>query len=524
MRKVQPQTTVTASSEAVGAALDALRILTSEPREINLIASPLAAWAEKLRQRPRLLDAVIIGGVIVAAVFLAGIYSVFTRGTYDTDEFVYLLLGSGVAQGSLPYRDFLFFHPPLTVYVMSWLYPLIHNSWQWGRLPSYLLEFGTVVLTYLIARRFCTRPVSVTAALLCASSPIMLTTGTRILPDIYLTFFSALSVYLLLRSRHPVWVGVAGVSFGIAIMFKYPAVLTLPAAVLVIWEGNRPAGRLRDARDFKLYLPFLLRLLLFLVVMTATIALILVPFLGSMGNYWRDTVIFQQDRNPAARGEKFAFIMLYLVLLQPLAAFGLFMTRRWWLIAGYVAGLAYLLTPQVYYHYLAQMIPFASILGAIYLASILKRPATLITSTMVIGTGVALLWGSIVIFSPGQSPVHITSYQISNDLPVAAFVSAHTSVDQRILDDRPELPVLARRKDCQSYFWNDAALLTVPQIQRCIPRISFIVHAFSKSSGFPDGSLSTWTDKWCRTTAGSHQYGAFIYNLHCRAAYVPTFR
>src|SRR5581483_5370916 len=139
---------------------------------------------------------------------------------------------------------FLFYHPPGIVVVMAFLDPLVKHWWVWGRVVTLLLDGATCALVYLVARRFLPRGSSIIAVLLCASSPIMLITGTRIMPDSYVMFFTFLSVYLLLSRSSPYMTIIAGLSFGLAIVFKYPAVLILPAALCA-------AGRRR-------WLPFLI--------------------------------------------------------------------------------------------------------------------------------------------------------------------------------------------------------------------------------------------------------------------------
>lgn len=442
------------------------------------------------------------GVIFVAALALAGIYSLITHGTYDSDEFVYLLIGNGITHGIMPYRDALFFHPPGIVYIVALMNPLIQHSWVLGRSVSIILEAATCSLVYLVARRFCSRAVAITAGLLCAASPIILTTGTRIMPDIYITFFTFLAVYLLLVKPSTRWAVIAGVAFGIAILFKYPALLILPACLAL-------AGKRR-------WVPFT-------AAMVATVVIVMIPFLPSWHQFYNDTVVFQSSRAQQPLQIRMIVLIGYTILLQPFAIFGLFQKpRRWWLILGYVSAFAYIASPQVYYHYVVQEMPFAAILGAMYLATLpwLNRKV-LVPATAALCLSIVLIWGAIIEYTPGQNPLRLAAFQIRNVLPVEAYIRAHSSPNSEIIDDRPEVPVLSNRYDCLSYFWSDAELLTGPELMRCTPTLSYVVHTFSKG-GYPSNSLSKWNSRYCRKTVGSSANGAFVYNLHCLAPYLPT--
>jgi hypothetical protein len=495
----------------------------------------------------------------LASLTLTGMYELIASSTYDFDEFVYLLLGRGVAAGHLPYRDFLFYHPPGILVVMAAMQPLLNHWWAWGRGISILLSAATCGLVYLTARRFLTHIQAVVAALLLACNPIMLVTGTRIMPDVYVMFFTFLGVFLLLpaggldrtavenlrvrdlmrwvteaASRLPQialslipthadlteqdsrrdWLCavLSGASFGFGIWFKYPTVLALPAALLL-------------ARR---------RSLVFLLSMAITTVLLFSPFLASHAQLYQDTVVYQQSRFTYPLGIRLTSILLFAVLLQPLAVFGMF-TRpvRWWLVAGYASVFLYLASSQVYYHYMLPAAPFASILGAVYLTR-LRWPSPRVLAAYVAAGAVAttLIWAAIMTYTPGNYPFHITSAHTANVDLVARYIDHHVPKGQAILDDQPDLPVLAYRPNCADYFWSDASVITHTQLQNCLDRVHYVVHFFGSGSGYPPGFLypdsdgsgiapGAVDDKYRRVEVGSATYGAFIYITHSHKPYLP---
>ena len=452
-------------------------------------------------EKPR-TQLLLAGAVFAASLCLATIFNLIARGTYDFDEFVYLLLGHAVNRGRIPYQDFLFYHPPGIVMVMGVLDPLVQRWWVVGRIPSLLLDAGTCALVFLVARRFLSRAGAITAGLLCACSPIMLVTGTRIIPDDYVMFFTFLAIYLLMVKPTYLFAILAGVAFGIAIVFKYPAVLLLPAAVLVAGKRRWPV---------------------FLAATGIMTMLLLAPFLSNLHALYEDTVVFQGNRFQYPLELRALSILLYAILLQPLGFMGLWVRpARWWLLAGYLSAFAYLGSSQVYYHYMVPIIPFASILGAIYLTSLQRvNLARLLPAVGAGAVALTVIWASAMEFTPGYTPFRITSAQAASLTPVIHYIEARTSHATVILDDRPDLPLLAYRHNCDDYFWNDSQVLNAQQLMPCLITQPYVIHFYSGGNGFPIGFLERIDADYCKKVVGSGPHGAFVYNLRCLSPPIP---
>lgn len=451
---------------------------------------------EAERQKPR-IELLRTGTVCGGALAFAALYDAIARGTYDFDEFVYLLLGRAVAHGRVPYRDFLFYHPPGIVLTVALLDPLVRHWWAWARALSVLLDAGTCALVYLVARRLTTWPIAIAAGLLCASSPIMLATGTRIMPDTYIMFFTFLAIYLLLQGPSTLLGVIAGAAFGIAVFYKYPAGLILPACLAA-------AGRRRWP--------------VFLATAVVTTLALFAPFLPDLHALFNDTIVFQSSRAHNPIGTRFLSVLLFLVLLQPLALFGLLLKPRapWWLILGYLSGFAYVASSQVYYHYMVPEVPFAAILGAMYLASLPKITfRNVVPAAAGLGLAVTIVWAAAIEYTPGTSAYHVTAVQAASLSPVSTYIQRRTAATEPILDDRPDLPVLANRHNCDDYFWNDATVITAQQLMPCLASVRYVVHFYGGGSGYPPGFLENIDRKWCKRVVGSGGDGAYVYDLKC---------
>ena len=446
--------------------------------------------------------------IFAAALALASAFAIVTRATFDYDEFVVLMLGKAIAHGLTPYRDFTFFHPPGIILVLALMNPLIQHSWLWGRLPSVVMDAATCSLVYLIAIRLYRRQsVAIVAGLLCASSPIMLITGTRIFQDDYVGFFGLLALYLLLISPSRRFAVLAGISLALAFMFKFPAVLIGPACLVL-------AGKRRS--------PY--------VVGAAIVAvgILLIPLLPELPKFISDTVLFQTGRSAQPLTAKFIGIVVFFVVLQPLGFFGLFTRpRHIWLIVAYLSAFLYLLTPQVYYHYIEAFVPFASILGAAYLGSLPKlNPRALLPAAAAGALAVTALWTGLVYWGGnygGQGTLHMTLALLSSEQDVIRYVERIVPPNGTVLDDRPEVVYVAKRQNLDDYFWNVSDIENYTDLLAGTLKIKYVVHSYGSSSGFPSGFLEFLDRKsFCTSHVGDPTYGGSVYDLNCANRPLPS--
>jgi hypothetical protein len=106
-----------------------------------------------------------------------------------------------------------------------------------ARVPMLLLGIGLGWLVYLWGKQAYGAASGLLALFLYVLNPVMIANAVLITPDLCLTFFSTLAIYLVWRYRHsPRWGQVLGVggALGLALLSKYSAVLTAAAIVLVL--------------------------------------------------------------------------------------------------------------------------------------------------------------------------------------------------------------------------------------------------------------------------------------------------
>ncbi len=110
-----------------------------------------------------------------------------------------------------------------------------------GRVFMLLLHAGTVLLTYVLARRLRISALFAgLAAFLLAVSPLAITYQRMVLLDNIMNFWVLVSLNLLfIPQRRMTMLILSGVAFGLAVLSKEPAIFLIPAMLfLVYWQGR----------------------------------------------------------------------------------------------------------------------------------------------------------------------------------------------------------------------------------------------------------------------------------------------
>ncbi len=409
-------------------------------------------------------DLVIVFGVAAVLRLVAGIV---LAGTYDYDEFILLTLSRQYAHGFHPYRDMLYFHPPGALLVGRALDPVVSLWWPAARVFTGLVDSMTAVLTYVAARSFLSRRAALAAGFAYAASPLTLVSGVRVGPDPLITLLGMAGICVLLRSRSTRGALVAGALLGLAVGTKYTAVLLAPAYLLVaprrFW-----AVACGSAGAF---------------------VLLLAPYLSMPHALLQETFIYQSGRGFAPLPARLATIALYWLAATPLAVFGLRRRMPRWVIAGFLAGGALLLTPQVYYHYFVLFAPFAALLAAPLLAGF-RWPAYRTATAVAAGTAI---WLTIIVVGDTQ-PLLVTTGRLAEIAPTVKLLRQQTSSDGLIMADRYEYAFLAGRPTLSPYFWSVKPLVRGSTLQRQLPCAAAVVRAGGASSGYPQG-LTAYLDQ-----------------------------
>jgi len=99
-----------------------------------------------------------------------------------------------------------------------------------GRALSALFDIATVVLVFLLAQKvFASKKIALLSAFFYALAVLPIQLSHFLAVDTFLTFFLILSLYLLIKSSHPIFIGV---SFALAVACKISALIFTPVIFL----------------------------------------------------------------------------------------------------------------------------------------------------------------------------------------------------------------------------------------------------------------------------------------------------
>jgi 4-amino-4-deoxy-L-arabinose transferase-like glycosyltransferase len=169
----------------------------------------------------------------------------------------------------LPYLD----KPVLFFWILAAMYRAVGVSELAARLPSVLSAIATIALTFAIARALLDARRAAVAALVIATTPLVLVFGRAVVFDMLLTALVTTALYALLQARRSGdtwrWWPLAGVTIGLAVLCKGPVGAAVP---LLAWCAGRSALPPMPRRTT--VLPAAAALLLAMVIVLPWLALV----------------------------------------------------------------------------------------------------------------------------------------------------------------------------------------------------------------------------------------------------------
>jgi 4-amino-4-deoxy-L-arabinose transferase and related glycosyltransferases of PMT family len=177
---------------------------------------------DRLASKPCRFNLVERLAPILVFAFSLGYLCTFLRYTsLEPDEGILLQGAQRILDGQVLYRDFFSFYTPGSLYLVAALFKTFGDSFLVARISLAITGAGCSALTYLLARRVCSRGYALLAA--------GLTTGAGVayrflvLHNWYSTLLACLALYSvvrLLESRKPVWAFAVGSFCSLTTMFE----------------------------------------------------------------------------------------------------------------------------------------------------------------------------------------------------------------------------------------------------------------------------------------------------------------
>jgi hypothetical protein len=414
--------------------------------------------------------------VLLWALGLRLVFALLTAGTFDPDEFVIVALSRAVAHGAIPYRDIVFFHPPGMLALFAGLHRPVDWWWPSGRVVTVAIDSMTALFVWRIGKELFGETEGLVAGLVYASSPIALVSAVRIGPDPIITALGVLGLLLLLTVRSRAGAVGAGLCLALAVWTKYTAVLYLPIYLLALRSSGLPP----HARSL-------------LVTWFAATFCLFAPFLFEAHALVSQTVLWQlTHRAQTDLIHRLSSVGTYWLLLNPLGALALWRQRRpLWLPLGFCLGALFLATAQAYYHYFVVIVPFAALLAAPMVTSLVRRAPRLLAACAL---SVSLLWAVDVAYGAPALRLHVTATPFSSVQQTVAILDRATQPNEAILTDHFEYALFAHRTLAANYFWNMRNVVKARSLEHRIPLLAAIVKTKGGRS-YPPGFADYLEDR-----------------------------
>jgi 4-amino-4-deoxy-L-arabinose transferase-like glycosyltransferase len=256
--------------------------------------------------------------------------------------------------------------PPL----YSWIIRLAMVSTghiEAGRIVSLMFGIGTLLLTFKICELLYGRKTGHVAMLLLSTSLLFIVVSTVMMPETTMLFFSALSIFLLMKfleTDNKKYLFAVGAAAFLSAFAKWPGIFTLVGVGTYLLHRKG----FRILRDPAFHVSMFVPVFLCLIWIFHIQSIALKPVLGGLFNY----LFFNLE---APLHEVFAHVGYELTIYVPLTTLGLalagiVLTKEknrlplFWLMGGTFFYLLFLKGAAGHHHYSSLMLPPLAILGA----------------------------------------------------------------------------------------------------------------------------------------------------------------
>jgi len=139
----------------------------------------------------------------------------------EPDEGIVLQGAERILRGQLPYRDFFSFYTPGSYYLVALLFRIFGDSFAIARFSIVIVGALLPVMTYLTARRGCSREIALVTSLLTIVAGVAY--RFLVLHNWYSTLLACLAVYAALRAietHRPLWAFATGSLCSLTVLFE----------------------------------------------------------------------------------------------------------------------------------------------------------------------------------------------------------------------------------------------------------------------------------------------------------------
>ena len=365
--------------------------------------------------------------------------------------------------GDKPYVDFAYVHMPGAGYVGYLFFSLFGTSILSARFASLLASLLTTIIIFYIARKAFDDQTALSASFLFVLlSPALL--SFQLLAEPYLTLFiSSCFLFLYLYNIKPAlrYAALAGLSGGLAFIFKQPGALSLPIGIVILWLcKSGPPEKKSSLISIATFIVFFLLPISFLILYYI--------LLGSLEDLLYNT-IYTFLLTPGYKAHVltpvgFIFLLSSISLLYILIHFRKSSTNApterkavvLVLLGWFLASLSNAIPRLTTHHFLA-ILPVTAIAGACFLLSEKNSFIYVLGRGIVIFSFFFMFSASITAFASNGSihggdfiPSHILDFEYRQ---AAEYVASKTDANESILG-MPNAPLYFISKRRPAAYWH----------------------------------------------------------------------
>jgi hypothetical protein len=160
-------------------------------------------------------------GIALFLFCVAYLFALRHYSSLEPDEGIVLTGAEHILHGEVPYRDFFSFYTPGSFYLVALLFRVFGDSLTVARTSLAITGAGCSVITYVLARRVCSRAIALFAASLATITGMAY--RFLVLHNWYSTLLCCLAVYAavqLIDSRRQMWAFATGSLAALTILFE----------------------------------------------------------------------------------------------------------------------------------------------------------------------------------------------------------------------------------------------------------------------------------------------------------------
>ena len=396
-------------------------------------------------------EALVVVGLL-AVVFLTYLFRLGDVVVADMDEGTYLYAGKLIAAGSVPFRDFMFGHPPVIAYLTAAWIQLFGSDVMAARIAYAVLVLASTVPLYVLARSLARSRLAGLLAVGSYTTGMLLVANMgrtiRLEPVMNAALIGAFAL-LLLGAREPRRGVIGGALLGVGTMIKLVAVLPIGSLFLAqaIWMRG---GLWRRWAAIAVGLGA--------IVVPSLVGLLFVP------HFVDDVLIAQLERPGLPLVTRWAFVVQDFVR-DPLIPLGL--VAAVWLVfrssdarvravsfTALASGVALVAVFRTFFgYYLVQVLPWLSIALAVAGAELARRIDRPAVMRAIAGAAVLL----VTVIPLAYDEVY---YRTAHDHVASAKAIAAALEDGSgpVYSMYPSFALWSDRDACGSYYVADSLL------------------------------------------------------------------